>query len=187
MLPNGRRQILSILLPGDLIGHAGPESGLAAADVTAIDTVCVKDIEPVVRSVQERPDGYPRIAAAIEEKRLADELRLLDHMVRLGSQTALQRLAGLLLELFRRCSAAGLVTGNSFVFPLTLEMLGEAAGLSTVHTSRVLTRLRGTGIVGLHAGIATIADEAALAGLAGPSLTDDWNALRQGRTAGGHA
>ena len=183
VLPNGRRQILSVLLPGDLVGHASRESALASADITAIDNVTLKDIEPIIRCVHEHPDRFNGISDALEEKRLAEELRLLDHMVRLGSQPALQRMAGFLLELFKRCSAAGLVTGSSFALPLTLEMLGEAVGLSTVHTSRVLARLRGTGIAILHAGIATISDATALADLAGSTLTDEWNALRRERAA----
>jgi len=173
MLPNGRRQLLSVLLPGDLIGNCSAESALQLADVVAIDSVTVASIEPLMRAVRKDADAFPRIVSGLAELRLSEERRLLDHMVRLGSEPAAQRMADFLLELSQRCRAIGFVTEDSFLMPMTQEMLGDALGLSLVHVNRVLNRLRQANLIKLHGGVLKIQDAIGLASFAGLASADE--------------
>jgi len=172
ILPNGRRQLLSILLPGDLIGTCAEKRALDMAEVAAISSVRTLSLAPLIRRVEEEPVRCAGIANGISALLFLEESRLLDHMVRLGLQTAVQRTAGFLLELFERCRAIGFVTGRSFVMPLTQEMLGDALGISVVHVNRVIRELRARHLVDLYSGVAEIEDVDGLASAAGFLPTD---------------
>jgi CRP-like cAMP-binding protein len=167
VLHNGRRQLLSILLPGDLIGNCSEQRALDLVEIVAISDVRLMNIAEFVRTVEEDPDRYTGIIDGLSALRFSEERRLLDHMVRLGSQPALQRIAGFILELFQRCRAIGFVSGGSFVMPLTQEMVGDALGLSVVHVNRVMRQLKADHLIDLHAGIFRIQDAAGLALAAG--------------------
>jgi CRP-like cAMP-binding protein len=166
IMPNGRRQLLSILLPGDLFGSCISQRALDLVEVVAISNVRVMNITGLLRAVEEHPDEYTGIARGLSMLRFSEERRLLDHMVRLGSQPALQRIAGFLLELFQRCRVIGFVSGGSFVMPLTQEMLGNALGLSVVHVNRVMRQLKSNRLIDLHSGIVKILDVTGLAQIA---------------------
>jgi CRP-like cAMP-binding protein len=51
----------------------------------------------------------------------------------------------LLVALYKRLKLLGLVTNQSFAFPLTQQHIADALGLSLVHTSKTLARLRRRG------------------------------------------
>lgn len=171
-MPNGRRQLLSILLPGDLIGSCLNQRALDLVEIVAISNVRVMNIAGLLRAVEEHPDEYTGITRGLSVLRFSEERRLLDHMVRLGSQPALQRIAGFLLELFQRCRVIGYVSAGSFVMPLTQEMLGNALGLSVVHVNRVMRQLKSEHLIDLHGGIVRILDVTGLARIADLSPTE---------------
>jgi len=123
-----------------------------------------------MQMLAENPTGYPGIVRGLELLRLAEERRLIDHLVRLGSEPAHQRIASCFIELLERCRAIGFVTGGSFAMPLTHEKLSEYVGLSPVHVSRVLRQLRADGLIRLQPGVAEIVD---LPGLARVAATAD--------------
>ena len=167
LLPNGRRGLLSILLPGDVIGNCREKRALDMVEVTAISDVQISCLAPLMRLIEAEPSRCGGIIDGLSALRFREERRLLDHMVRLGLQTAPQRTASLLLELFQRCREIGFVTGGSFLMPLTQEMLGDALGMSVVHVNRVIRELRIRHLLYLHSGIAEIEDVAGLASAAG--------------------
>jgi CRP-like cAMP-binding protein len=91
------------------------------------------------------------------------EARLLDSLVRLGRQTAYERVAHLLLELHRRLSVVGLAYDQRFSMPLTQEVLSDALGLSVVHVNRILQQLRREHLIELRSGGAILRAPAQLA------------------------
>jgi CRP-like cAMP-binding protein len=163
VLPDGRRQIFSFLLPGDgigLDGRLGPEPAATAA-LTAMETI---DAEPVLELVRSgRAPGLARAIAALEP---VEHGLLLDHMVRLGRQTAYERVAHFLLELQRRLEVAGLGDSQRFPLPLTQEILADALGLSIVHVNRTLQQLRREGLIELRSGVAILLERETLASIA---------------------
>jgi len=163
---NGKRQLLSILLPGDLIHGCANQRALDRVEVVAISSVQVMSISGLLREIEDRPDLYAGIARGLSLMSLADEGRFLDHMVRLGSQPALQRIASFVIELYQRCRLIDYVSACSFVMPLTQELLGNALGLSVVHVNRVMRQLKAERLIDLHGGILKIMDVPGLARLA---------------------
>jgi CRP-like cAMP-binding protein len=139
LLENGRRQILNIILPGDLVGLQGSLSDKMGHSVEALTDMLLCVFE---RSrLWELYRGYPGLAfdvtwLAAREERILDE-----HLLSIGQRTAEQRAAYLLLFLFARAELRGMTNGRTLVFPLTQRHFADALGLSLVHTNRVLNRL----------------------------------------------
>ena len=131
-LPDGRRQILGFVLPGDSVGAICPERPLNRAQAQALTHVRMADAKQLFAF----SEGVARALAAEEEE------LLLNHVVRLGPLTAYERMVHLLLELHARLSRVGLVENGSFDFPFTQETLADTLGLSIVHVNRMLQRLR---------------------------------------------
>lgn len=163
ILPDGRRQIFSFLLPGDSIAitrRSQPEV-CAVVALTALET---GDAQLVVKAAESgRAPGLAYALAALEPQ---EQSLLLDHMVRLGRQTAYERTAHFLIELQRRLKVVGLGDERRFPLPLTQEMMGDALGLSIVHVNRILQQLRRDGLIELRSGVAILLEPEQLAAIA---------------------
>ena len=154
-LADGRRQLLSFLLPGDLIGLCDQPCPVATSSVVALTgvTICAAPAATV----------SPALAQAYALSRALEEAHLLSHIARLGRLTAQERIGDLLLELLERLHLAGLADETSFDFPLTQEMLGDALGLTSVHVNRMVQLSRRDGDIDWRQGRLTIRDPARLA------------------------
>ena len=151
LMPDGRRQIFSILLPGDGFGFAeGPELASIVA-LTALETVDAGSLVDAARK-----GSAPNIARAIAAAGILEDALLLDHAVRLGRLTAFERVAHFLLELQQRLETAGLGDRQRFPLPLTQEIMADALGLSIVHVNRTLQQLRRAGMIELRSGVAIL-------------------------------
>ncbi len=95
-----------------------------------------------------------------------EEIWLVNQVVRLGRQTAYERVAHFLLELRERLAAVDRVQENRFSFPITQEVLADALGLSVVHMNRTMQQLRRDGLVEQRATAITLRDVPALASIA---------------------
>lgn len=166
ILPDGRRQMLGVLLPGDVMGDRGRRGPLALNPVVTLTPVRTIGMGRLVHAVRDEPDRYPGIARALATFDRIDEASLIDHVIRLGCQNAIERMAHLLLELHQRLNVIGFVHETSFPMPLTQDTLGELLGLSLIHINRTLAQLRRDKLVTIRAGLVTIHDFARLALLA---------------------
>ncbi|MEH3159709.1 MAG: Crp/Fnr family transcriptional regulator [Sphingomonas taxi] len=137
LMPDGRRQIMSFLLPGDLIGLCHQPAPVAISTVIALTeiTVCTPP----------SPCESPTFAEAYATSEALDEAYLLAHITRLGQMAARERILDLLLELDERLELAGLSQHGRFRVPLTQELLGDTLGLTSVHINRMLQQARQMG------------------------------------------
>lgn len=165
VLPDGRRQIFSLLLPGDSLGLMGRSATPAPWSVTALTALETVDAELVLDAALE--GRAPGLAQAFAAGANEAERLLLDHMVRLGQQTAYERMAHFLLELQRRLQVTGLGDAQRFPLPLTQEILADALGLSIVHVNRTLQQLRRERLIELRSGVAILLQPQILRDVAG--------------------
>jgi CRP/FNR family transcriptional regulator, anaerobic regulatory protein len=159
-LPDGRRQILSFLLPGDVASFAdlfGPVSNSLVEAIT--DVTCrIFRREEVKAVLFGRPDLIAKLARSlIEERRQADELA-----VDLGRRTAEERIARLILKLRERLVKRGLAHGSTFEFPLRQWQIADATGLTPVHVSRMLGEFQKASVIEIKERWLTILDLAEL-------------------------
>lgn len=156
LLPDGRRQIVSFLLPGDIIGPLQRPVLPATSTSVALTSVETADATFLLQDGMHRAQAFPGLAQAKQFLILLEEVLLRDQIVRLGRQTAYERMIHLILELRFRLSMAGLTDETGFMMPLTQDVLADALGLSPVHTNRTLQQIRRDGLMELRGGRAKI-------------------------------
>ena len=152
LLRDGRRQIIRFLLPGDAIGSLIHANRPATNATLSLTSVTLADARPLQRAVAEGDGMMPGLAEAVRKMDLADELSLGDQVVRLGRQTAYERVVHLILEFHSRLDSVGQVKDHSFNLPLTQEVLADALGLSVVHINRTLQQVRRDRLLELRSG-----------------------------------
>lgn len=156
ILSDGRRQIIALLLPGDLVGPTlyprllAPCTGMA---LTAMETV---DIGPLMEHAYTTAPSQSGLTRALHLLDRRDELALRNQIVRLGRQTAYERILHLLLELRDRLGVTGGAQTDSFAMPLTQEVLADVLGMTVVHVNRTLQQARREGTIELKAGTVTL-------------------------------
>lgn len=161
ILSDGRRQIFAFVLPGDAVDLQ------TAADVGRRALIALTHLELVDAGVVASGGSREAVAAsqAVERAIRAREDRLFDQMVRIGRLTAKERVLNLLLELYDRLEAVGMVKEHTFRIPVTQEMFADTLGLSIVHINRTLQQLRREGLITLRAGAVTLHNRERLASL----------------------
>jgi CRP-like cAMP-binding protein len=164
LLTDGRRQILSILLPGDTAGldrMLGGVAGSAIQSATAVRYLSF-DREHVARLLAEEPWFRQRALERLMEDRALNDTAV----ARLGQGSAEERIVSVLLELHDRLARQNLVSNGSFTLGLTQQHLSDLVGLTPVHLGRVLQRLRARKLLAVNGREVTLIDIPALERLA---------------------
>ena len=155
-LPDGRRQIVSFMTPGDAIGMVGAITPMATSSVTALGDLSAVPFAPtaVVRAIARSP----RLGAALFWAAAREQEILAEHLVSLGRRSARERVAHLFLELWARLRVRGLSDGNQLQVPLTQQVIADALGLSVVHVNRTLRQLAAEGLLAVKRESVTLLD-----------------------------
>ena len=164
-LEDGRRQILNFALPGDFLGLQGSMFDKMQHSVEALTpaVLCVFPREKVWGLFESHPGlAFDTTWLAAREETMLDE-----HLLSVGQRRASERMAYLLLHLFRRARQSGLGQKKKVEFPFTQQHLADALGLSIVHTNKTLKRLRSTGAFKWTGSQFEVVDEVKLIELAG--------------------
>ena len=144
-LEDGRRQVVSFFLPGDLCDL---NIFILREMDHSIGTITPVSIADLSRDFfDEMSAGHPRIVTAFWWESLVNAAVQREWTMNLGQRTALERMAHLLCEIFFRLRIAGLTREDSCDFPLTQADLADATGLSKVHVNRTLQELRSAGLI----------------------------------------
>lgn len=155
-LPDGQRQILGYILPGDTsdvfsfvvdtMCHS--VAALGACTVVAIPHAELADV--LAR--------HPKIARAFYWAGFVDGSISREWLVSIGQRDGLGRAAHLFSELLLRMGSVGLAGGDSFLLPLTQTDLADTIGMTPVYVNRTLQRMRGEGLITLEKRALTIHD-----------------------------
>ena len=163
-LEDGRRQIISFFLPGDM---CDPYVFLFRAMDQSIATLTpvryARVSREAIRALSARSQD---LAEALWWDMMVSAEIQREWTVSLGRRTATERLAHLFCELSARLEVVGLTNGRDCEMPVTQADLGDAVGLSTVHVNRTLQDLRSLGLVSLRGRHLSILDEEGLRRLA---------------------
>lgn len=139
-LPNGERQLVNFIFPGDVVGLQGLLSGAASTTAIAASpmVLCRFNKRGLADLFRDNPDRAYALTwiAAIEEHFLGETIATL------GQRSAAQRMAWALLKIHNRLAAIGLAPQGIAHFPFKQRDLADALGLSLVHTNKTLARLR---------------------------------------------
>ena len=147
-LEDGRRQIVSFFLPGDICDLNIFILREMDHSIGTITSVTIADLSR--EFFYEISAGHPRIATAFWWESLVNSAIQREWTMSLGQRTASERMAHLLCEIFLRLRLAGLTRESSCDFPLTQSDLADATGLSKVHVNRTLQELRSAELIVLR-------------------------------------
>jgi CRP-like cAMP-binding protein len=162
ILPDGRRQIIGLTLPGELLGK------LRGCQQTEFATqVAVTDV--MVCAAPMAPDGS-QLRNAYRQLWLDQRSYLVNQITRLGRMDARERLCDLLLELLQRLRLSGAARGCSFDMPLTQDCMADVLGLTPVHLNRTVQACRREGDLSWSGGLVTLHNPSSLARSLGQRL-----------------
>jgi CRP/FNR family transcriptional regulator len=146
LLPDGRRQVVEVLRPGDIFGLAGGEEN----DCTA-ETLTDAEVQEIDLRHVERSDELQRTLT----KSLTNQMRLLhEHAVLLGRKSAVERVASFLLHLVPDRGGLGCVgpaetggDGYDLHLHMTRQEIADYLGLTIETVSRVVSDLKRKGVI----------------------------------------
>lgn len=156
ILDDGKRQIFSFHMPGDIVDIQGMHLPVLDHDVGTLVTCDVAFIPH--QSLNHLIAEHPRIGRLFWRDTLIDAAVFRAWMVGMGRRPAKAQMAHLFCELFVRFELVGETKANTFQLSATQGELGDALGLSTVHVNRVVQELRAAGVITLARGTLTIDD-----------------------------
>jgi len=161
-LQDGRRQVVEFCLPGELLLPARNPAIDAAAPALALSDIALTD---ATRFLEAARDGFARHDGlrAMHQHLLRRRERFgVDHVTRLGAQTAYERTAHLLVDFDERLAFVELSRNHTFAMPLSQVVLAQALGLSVVHVNRVLQQMRRENLIELRGGRVCLLEPARL-------------------------
>jgi len=163
-LPDGRRQILNFVLPGDFLGLQASIINEMQHSVETLTTamLCVFPRD----KLWDLYTHYPSLAFDLTWLAAREEQMIDEHLLSVGRRHALERVAFVLLHLYARAEDIGLASGNKIQFPFTQQHLADALGMSLVHTNKTLARLMDRKVVRWKDKVFEIADREELAKIA---------------------
>ena len=140
ILPDGDRQILAFLVPGDFCDlHVALLKEMDHCIATLSDCVVVDIPKETVIALTE---NHPGLARCLWWTSLVDEAILREWLANMGQRESDKRIAHLLCEIHLRLKAVGLADDNGFEFPVSQQELGDTMGITVVHANRSLKVLR---------------------------------------------
>lgn len=139
-LPDGQRQVVNFILPGDFVGlQAGLMGEMKhSVEATTEMTLCVFSREELWHMFKTQPERAYDLTwlAALEEHFLGETLAAI------GRKDGMQRISWGLTKYYARMNALGEARDGVAPFPFKQQDLADALGLSLVHTNKTLKRLR---------------------------------------------
>ncbi len=150
-LPDGRRQILRFLLPGDLFSAVMAFEERFYSSVQALTDIRISGVRRA--EIHARLAVNPAISKALSKScvvEIGDSDQLL---AALGHRSAEERIAYLFLHLMKRITIKSVIRDQRYPFPLLQQHIAETVGLTPVHVSRVIGLFRDRNILDLSEGI----------------------------------
>lgn len=147
-LADGKRQIVSLFVPGDFCDVNVYILKAMDHSIGAITRLKVAMITP--EEMNALTAERPRITQALWWHELVTAAVQREWTLNLGQRSAYERLAHLLIELYLRLNAVGRAQNGRCDFPLTQNDLADATGLTSVHVNRTLQELRRDGLIELE-------------------------------------
>ena len=142
-LPDGRRQIVRVCVPGDIVGLSDIGYTCVTQDLTACNDVvlCPFPKHWLTRTLEESP----RLAALMMALGAREQVITVDLLRAVGRMPAKNRVAFMLLQILSRLRVTVGRDTNEFELPLSQTDIGDAIGLTNVSVSNGLNELERTG------------------------------------------
>ena len=153
---DGRRAIVDLYLPGDVIGLDAVLRTRPLEEVMTLTSITVAAIEledSLTDLIASGPTALYIAWLLGQRQRRADRL-----LAAISCLDARGRLATMVLDFYMRLRRQKIITGSVYNLPLTQVQIGNYLGLTVAHVNRMLRSLREERIVNLEKHSITILD-----------------------------
>lgn len=157
---DGRRQLLSLDIPGDPLNLS--VLFLPSADYGVLSVTNARIAFVPRHPVNEILNAHPSIMRAFFKLALVDASMTREAVLNHGQRDALTCLAHFLCQYAARMEARGLTNQGGFELPFSQQQLGDATGLTAVHVNRMLRNLVDAGYISHKGRSFTILDRLGL-------------------------
>ncbi len=163
LMPDGRRQIMGFVYPGQVFGLDRNGICPTTAEAVVDAKICGYPLAQLERITDEQPEFALGLLRMITNELVIAQ----GHMLLLGRKSAVEKIASFLSSLSERYREQGLDPALLHL-PMSRADIGDYLGLTIETVSRTITRLRQAGVIahqrhGLrildHDLLATLADE----------------------------
>ncbi|MDR7036670.1 MULTISPECIES: Crp/Fnr family transcriptional regulator [Methylobacterium] len=148
LLDQGKRQILSYHVPGDLpdlqsLHLAVMDHSLATVTASRLAFIPHENMRDAILR-------FPNLGAALWRDTLIDSAIFREWMTGIGRRSAQARIAHQLCEMYMKLEAVGLAQQHRCELPITQSDIADGLGLTNVHVNRSLKVLRSRGLLTLR-------------------------------------
>lgn len=164
-MPDGGRQIMAFLVPGDLCDAEVFVLEAMDHDIAAVsETICALIPATVIEDLLTESSTLTKCLwwSTMTDSAVLRE-RIIDH----GRRDARERLAHLFYEMLIRFRIVLETSDDTFPFPATQEQLADATGMTPVHLNRVIQQLRSDGLIEWKEKVLSVLDPPGLKKVAG--------------------
>ena len=145
LLPDGGRQIMAFLVPGDLCDAEvfilqEMDHSVCTLSPTTCAIIPAQTMRGLLREVS-------CLSEALWWGTMTDLAVLRERIVDIGRREARERIAHLIYEMLVRYRVVGETDGGAIPWPITQDELADATGLSVLHVNRTLNQLREDGLI----------------------------------------
>lgn len=144
-LPDGRRQIVKIHHPSDIIGFPDVALKNLTTTLCTIEEVCLCPFPKSALDVILRE--LPRLSALLLSIALREQVVLIDLLRAMGRMSARERVSYMLLDLISRLRITNLRMTDTIRLPMTQSQIADYLGLTNVYISKTLIQMEEDGVI----------------------------------------
>ena len=159
-VPDGRRQIVKVYHPGDIVGFPDIAFHHATIDLNAAEEAVLCPFPK--NHLDSVFSQSPRLTALLFTLALRDQVILIDYIRALGRLSAIEKVAFFLLDTMARLRITNRLMTKTFRLPLRRSEIGDILGLTNVYVSKTFNRMERDGLIERATSTIRILDEARL-------------------------
>ncbi|MFX0546234.1 Crp/Fnr family transcriptional regulator [Roseovarius sp. S1116L3] len=144
-LPDGRRQIVKIHHPGDIIGFPDVALKHTTTTLRTVEDLCLCPFPK--SSLDEILREAPRLSALLLSIALRDQVVLLDVLRAMGRMSAQERISYMLLDMISRLRITNHGLTDTLRMPMTQSHIADYLGLTNVYISKTLLQMEENGFI----------------------------------------
>lgn len=144
-LPDGRRQIVKIHHPGDIVGFQDITLKVTTTTLRTAEAVCLCPFPKSKLDVIFRES--PQLTALLFALAVREQTILVDTIRAIGRMSAREKIAFLLLELISRLRSVDKSIDSTIRMPLNQSEIADTIGLTNVYVSRTMQSLEDDGFI----------------------------------------
>lgn len=156
-MPDGRRQIVRILHPGDIVGFPDIAFTKAACNVRACEDGCLCPFPK--RKLDAIFERSPRLTALLFSIANRDLACVIDTLRAMGRMDARERLSFFFLDLIARLRVTNKGMTDTIRMPMNQHEMGDVLGLTHTYVSKTIREMEDAGLISRDGATLTLQQE----------------------------